>query len=145
MLKPDPEFDKMRDNAFAVTADELRQFIERYEHLEAEKKDIADQQKGVMAEAKGRGYDKEYICNVYQSLVLRRVGELPPVAQAFVGWSMKAPKLGGAAAQLDLFARASVFFNPERREQTRIQINSSQGAIDHMRKIVGFAGLLKGR
>ncbi|MSU88679.1 DUF2312 domain-containing protein [Rhodobacteraceae bacterium 2CG4] len=40
-----------------VTAAELRQFIERYERLEAEKKDIADQQKEVMAEAKGRGYD----------------------------------------------------------------------------------------
>ena len=61
MLKPDPEFDKMRDNAFAVTADELRQFVERYEHLEAEKKDIADQQKEVMAEAKGRGYDTKVI------------------------------------------------------------------------------------
>lgn len=44
-------------DSYAVTADELRQFIERYEHLEAEKKDIADQQKEVMAEAKGRGYD----------------------------------------------------------------------------------------
>ena len=44
-------------DAYAVTADELRQFIERYEHLEAEKKDITDQQKEVMAEAKGRGYD----------------------------------------------------------------------------------------
>jgi uncharacterized protein (UPF0335 family) len=40
-----------------VTADELRQFIERYEQLEAEKKDITEQQKEVMAEAKGRGYD----------------------------------------------------------------------------------------
>ena len=40
-----------------VTAAELRQFIEQYEHLEAEKKDIADQQKEVMTEAKGRGYD----------------------------------------------------------------------------------------
>ncbi len=45
------------DSAYDVTADELRQFIERYEHLDAEKKDIADQQKEVMAEAKGRGYD----------------------------------------------------------------------------------------
>ena len=44
-------------DAYAVTADELRQFIERYEHLDAEKADIADQQKEVMAEAKGRGYD----------------------------------------------------------------------------------------
>lgn len=43
--------------SYRVTADELRQFVERYERLEAEKKDIADQQKEVMAEAKARGYD----------------------------------------------------------------------------------------
>ncbi len=43
--------------SYRVAADELRAFIERYERLEAEKKDIADQQKEVMAEAKGRGYD----------------------------------------------------------------------------------------
>jgi uncharacterized protein (UPF0335 family) len=42
---------------YKVTAGELRQFIERYERLEAEKKDVADQQKEVMAEARGRGYD----------------------------------------------------------------------------------------
>jgi uncharacterized protein (UPF0335 family) len=41
----------------SVAADELRQFVERYEHLDAEKKDLADQMKEVMAEAKGRGYD----------------------------------------------------------------------------------------
>jgi len=41
--------------------EELRQFIERYERLEAEKKDIADAQKEVMAEAKGRGYDVKVI------------------------------------------------------------------------------------
>jgi uncharacterized protein (UPF0335 family) len=46
-----------RPDTYRVTADELRQFIERYERLEAEKKDIADQQKEVMAEAKSRGYD----------------------------------------------------------------------------------------
>lgn len=44
-------------DAQGVAAAELRQFIERYERLEAEKQDIADQQKEVMAEAKGRGYD----------------------------------------------------------------------------------------
>ena len=43
--------------AHKVSAGELRQFVERYERLEAEKKDIADQLKEVMAEAKGRGYD----------------------------------------------------------------------------------------
>ena len=48
----------MTDN---VTAAELRQFIERFEHLESEKQDIAEQQKEVMAEAKGRGYDTKVI------------------------------------------------------------------------------------
>ena len=42
---------------YAVTADELRQFIERWEQLESEKQDIQEQQKELMAEAKGRGYD----------------------------------------------------------------------------------------
>ena len=49
------------DTAYRVTADELRQFIERIERLEAEKKDISDQQKEVLAEAKGRGYDIKVI------------------------------------------------------------------------------------
>ena len=49
--------DSVTDSSYRVTADELRQFIERFERLEAEKKDLADQQKEVMAEAKGRGYD----------------------------------------------------------------------------------------
>lgn len=40
-----------------VTGQEIRQFIERFERLEAEKKEAADAQKEVMAEAKGRGYD----------------------------------------------------------------------------------------
>ena len=43
--------------AFRVTAGELRQFVERYERLEEEKKAIVEHQKEVMAEAKGRGYD----------------------------------------------------------------------------------------
>ena len=40
-----------------TTGEQLRQFIEQYEHLDAEKKDIAEQIKEVFAEAKGRGYD----------------------------------------------------------------------------------------
>jgi uncharacterized protein (UPF0335 family) len=44
-------------DAYAVEESELRQFIEQYEHLEAEKKDITEQQKEVMSSAKGRGYD----------------------------------------------------------------------------------------
>lgn len=46
-----------QDQSYRVTAGELRQFIQRFERLEAEKRDIADQQKEVIAEAKGRGYD----------------------------------------------------------------------------------------
>ena len=42
---------------YRVTAEELRQFVERYERLEALRKCLAEQQKEVMAEAKGRGYD----------------------------------------------------------------------------------------
>jgi len=48
----------------SVAAQELRQFIERFERLEAEKKDIADAQKEVMAEAKGRGYDTKVMRKV---------------------------------------------------------------------------------
>ncbi len=51
-------------DTYRVAADELRQFIERFERLEAEKKDIADQQKEVMAEAKGRGYDTKVLRKV---------------------------------------------------------------------------------
>lgn len=56
-MKPDPDFDVARDKAYRVTAGELRQFIERFERLDSEKRDIADEQKEVMAEAKARGYD----------------------------------------------------------------------------------------
>ncbi len=56
--------DSVTDTTYRVTADELRSFIERFERLDAEKKDIADQQKEVMAEAKGRGYDTKVIRKV---------------------------------------------------------------------------------
>jgi uncharacterized protein (UPF0335 family) len=56
--------DAATDTAYNVTAEELRQFIERYESLESEKKDIVDQQKEVMAEAKGRGYDTKVMRKV---------------------------------------------------------------------------------
>ncbi len=49
---------------YRVTAGELRQFVERYERLEEEKKAIAEQQKELMAEAKGRGYDVKVLRQV---------------------------------------------------------------------------------
>lgn len=51
-------------DTYRVTADELRQFIERWERLDAEKAEIADQQKEVMAEAKARGYDTKVMRKV---------------------------------------------------------------------------------
>ncbi len=58
----------MQDSAptddYGVAAGELKQFIERFERLEVEKKEIADQQKEVMAEAKGRGYDTKVMRKV---------------------------------------------------------------------------------
>jgi uncharacterized protein (UPF0335 family) len=58
------EITEPKPDSYRVTAEELRQFIERWERLEAEKKDIADQQKEVMAEAKGRGYDTKVMRKV---------------------------------------------------------------------------------
>ena len=58
-------------DAYAVTADELRQFIERYEQLEAEKKDVTDQQKDLMAEAKGRGYSTPIMREIIRLRKLR--------------------------------------------------------------------------
>ena len=52
------------DASYRVTASELRQFVERIERLDAEKKDLAEQQKEVMAEAKGRGYDTKVMRKV---------------------------------------------------------------------------------
>ena len=51
-------------DTYTVTADELRQFIERMEQLDAEKADVAEQQKELMAEAKGRGYDTRILRKV---------------------------------------------------------------------------------
>lgn len=39
-----------------IAADELRQFVERDEQLESEKQDVAQQQKELTAELRGRGY-----------------------------------------------------------------------------------------
>ena len=46
-----------KPDSYKVTANELRQFVERLERLAAEKKDLAEQEKEVKAEAKSRGYD----------------------------------------------------------------------------------------
>ena len=64
-------------SVYKVTADELRQFLERFERLEIEKKDIADQQKEVMAEAKSRGYDNR----IMRKIVSLRKRDLEDIAE----------------------------------------------------------------
>ncbi|MFT4999624.1 MAG: hypothetical protein ACI861_001525 [Paracoccaceae bacterium] len=56
--------DSQSDNTYRVTTSELKAFVERYERLEAEKKDISEHQKEVMAEAKSRGYDTKVLRKV---------------------------------------------------------------------------------
>lgn len=65
------------DNSYRVSADELRQFIERIERLDAEKKDLAEQQKEIMAEAKGYGYDTK----VMRKLVTMRKRDKDDIAE----------------------------------------------------------------
>lgn len=55
-----------------VTGEELRQFIERCERLDEEKKAISADIKEVKAEAKGRGYDVRIINMI---LRLRRMDQ----------------------------------------------------------------------
>ena len=64
--KPRPNSKKPKDDdtAYGVASDELRQFIEQFEQLEAEKKDIAERQKEIMAEARARGYDTKIMKKV---------------------------------------------------------------------------------
>ncbi|MTH77423.1 DUF2312 domain-containing protein [Paracoccus aestuariivivens] len=52
------------DNAYGIAAGELRQFIEQFEALDAEKADVAERQKELMAEAKARGYDTKVMRKV---------------------------------------------------------------------------------
>ncbi|RJE86650.1 DUF2312 domain-containing protein [Paracoccus onubensis] len=54
----------MQAETYQVTADELRQFVERIERLEQEKKDIADQIKEVFAESKSRGFDAKALKSI---------------------------------------------------------------------------------
>ena len=45
------------DHNYQITRDELRQFVERIERLEDDKKAVSEDIKEVFAEAKARGYD----------------------------------------------------------------------------------------
>ena len=83
----------MEDNSggsYRVAADELRQFVERFENLEIEKRNISDQQKEVMAEAKSRGYDTK----IMRKLVVLRKRDLQDLAEEEAILSMYKSALG---------------------------------------------------
>ena len=69
--------DPIGDATYRVTANELRQYVERIERLDAEKKDLAEQQKEVMAEAKSRGYDTK----VLRKIIALRKREADDIAE----------------------------------------------------------------
>ena len=61
----------------SVAGEEILQFIERWERMNVEKRDIADCQKEVMAEAKGRGYDTKVI----RKLIAERKRDADDIAE----------------------------------------------------------------
>ena len=77
-------------DSYRVAGEELRQFVERFERLEIEKKDIYDQQKEVMAEAKSRGYDTR----IMRKIVSLRKRDLEDVAEEEAILSMYKTALG---------------------------------------------------
>ncbi len=60
-LKETPADAVVRNTAYSVAGEELRHIVEQLEHLDAEKRDLAEQQKEVMSEAKARGYNTNMI------------------------------------------------------------------------------------
>jgi len=72
---------------YRVTANELRAFIERFERLDAEKKDLSDTQKEVMAEAKSRGYDTAILRKIIalRKLDPQEISEAEAVLELYKG------------------------------------------------------------
>lgn len=61
----------------SIAGQELRAIIERLERLDAEKRDIADTAKEVIAEAKARGYDTKVI----KQIIVRRKRDRDALAE----------------------------------------------------------------
>ena len=77
-------------DSYRIAGEELRKFVERFERLEIEKKDISDQQKEVMVEAKSRGYDTR----IMRKIVSLRKRDLEDIAEEEAILSMYKTALG---------------------------------------------------
>jgi len=81
--------------SYRVSADELRQFVERFERLEAERHGLAELQKELMSEAKGRGYDTKAMRKII-ALRKRSIGDIAEEAAVVemylqaLGWNVTA-------------------------------------------------------
>lgn len=73
-----------------VTADELRQIVERVEQLNAEIADLTEGRKEVFNEAKGRGYDTKVI----RKIIAIRKRRADDVAEEAAIMAMYAEALG---------------------------------------------------
>ena len=51
------EENNLEDNTYRVTTSELKSYVERFETLDNQKKEIQELQKDIMSEASSRGYD----------------------------------------------------------------------------------------
>ena len=83
-------------NVGGVSGDQLRQFIERIERLEDEKKAIADDIKDVYAEAKANGFDPKIMRQVVRVRKMDRNERQEQ--EALLDTYMHALEGGGAAA-----------------------------------------------
>lgn len=73
--------DNQQSGDYGVASAELRQFIERIERLEEEKKTIADDIKDVYGEAKGRGYDTKQMRKV---IAIRKMDQQERMEQELI-------------------------------------------------------------
>lgn len=60
----EPASGKSLAQSYAITAEQLRLFIERIERLEEEEKGIRDDKKDVYSEAKSQGYDAKIMAQI---------------------------------------------------------------------------------
>lgn len=85
------------------------------------------------------GYDKSYIRDVYEGLVLGEVHRLPRVAQSLVA-AVAARRIGsqnsGSRSGIDLFARAWVVFDPSKKNNEKLIVRSHESAVNDLKKIV---------
>lgn len=65
-----PDFSPAADGSAAISAEQLRSFVDRIERLEAEKAGIGDDVKDCYAEAKSLGYDVKILRKV---IALRKI------------------------------------------------------------------------